>query len=423
MFRNIIWMGLSSAVRLGTNLLLFVLLARHLGPEEFGHYMYWYGITFLCTLLANYGLGNMLLKEIAQHPENVTDTLGESLCLRLMISAGIFLCVLGSSIMVDRPELLLLLLLAHILEAISDTFYVAYRAVGHYARESQIAACAASAQLAFVAVAIITNQNTGMIAFAHLVGKIVQLMLILPVSRQTFGKFALTKSVYTAYRLAIRARAYAIDNFLGSAFGNIDSIVLKAFSGMDIVGIYQSGMRIFQGGAQAAPILANVFLPEMAKQTFRKEKQSRIAVILQASFLTYGLIFGLALAYFPNQIVNFAFGENYKQLAALFPFFGFLFFMRFCAAAWGVILTATGHQGYRAKVAAIHLVFMLLVGSYFAYRIQAQGWLIASILANILLCILQMLRTIRMNLGASAAIGVSMISFGMLLFVPALLWN
>jgi O-antigen/teichoic acid export membrane protein len=306
-------------------------------------------------------------------------------------------------------------------EVISDTFYVAYRAIGHYARESQLAACAASTQLAFVTAAVITNQNTETIALVHLAGKIVQLILILPVSRRTFGKFLLIKSIYTAYKLAIRAKAYAIDNLLGSAFGNIDSIVLRAFSGIDVVGIYQSGMRIFQGGAQAAPILANVFLPEMAKQAFCEEKKSRTALFVQASFLTYGLIFGIVLAYFPDQIVDAILGESYKQLAVLLPFFGFLFFIRFFAAAWGIILTATGHQGYRAKMTAIQLMFMLSLGSYLASSLHAQGWLIALILANLLLGILYMGYAVRAGLGISAKFGMGAMLVGGVLFVPRLL--
>jgi O-antigen/teichoic acid export membrane protein len=422
MFRNIFWMGLSSAVRLGTGLILFVLIARRLGSEEFGHYMFWYSVTYLSALIANYGLSNMLLKEIAQHTERVTLILSESLSLRIMLSVSIFLCALGISIIVDRPELLLILLLAHLVENISETLYVVYRALGYFARESQLAACAAIAQLTLVIIAVITNQNAGVIASAHLAGKVVQLVLILPISKRTFGRFSL-QSAYTAFKLAIRSKAYAIDNILTSAFGNIDSVVLRALAGVDTVGIYQSGMRIFQGGIQVAPILSNVFLPEMARQALCQGKDPRIAIVLQTSFLTYGAIFGLILAYFSDQIVSLAFGESYGQLAALLPLFGLLFFLRFFVASWGVILTATGHQAYRAKSTAIHLVFMLFAGSYLAYGMQAQGWLIAAILANVLLGILLMVRTIRIGLKTSSVSSIIIAIFWGMFFVPLLFWR
>ncbi|MCL2160312.1 MAG: oligosaccharide flippase family protein [Betaproteobacteria bacterium] len=410
-------MGLSSVVRLGTGLILIVLIARHLGPEEFGHYMFWYGATFLCALLANFGLSTMLLKEIAQHPESVASTLGESLSLRLMLSAGILLCALGGSVTVDRPALLLTLLLAHLVEIVSETFYIAYRAVGYYARESQFAMCVAVVQLALVVTAVLTNQNTELIALVYLAGKVVQLSLILPLSRRIFGAFSL-QSVRATFRFAMRAKAYAIDHILGSLFGNIDSIMLRAHVGINTVGIYQSGMRIFQGGAQAAPILAYVFLPEIARQTLCEKKNPRIVFILQGTFLLYGVIFGLVLAYFPDQIVNLAFGENYKQLATLLPFFGLLFFIRFFTASWGVILTATGHQGYRAKATAIHWMLALTLGSYLTYNLNAYGWIIALTSASLLLGILFMIRTIHTSPGTSPVFSIGTLIAGGMLFVP-----
>jgi len=419
MLRNIFWMGLSSAVRLCTGLILFVLIARHLGPEEFGHYMFWYGATFLCALLANYGLSNMLLKEIAQHPERVANALGESLSLRITLSSGIFLLALGSSVLVDRADLLLLLLLVHLVEVASETFYVAYRAVGHYARESQLAACAAIAQLAFIVVAVNTNQEAGVIAFAHLAGKVVQLSLILPMSKRILGIFTL-QSIYTSFKLAMRTKAYAIDHILGSAFGNIDSVILRIYTSIDIVGIYQSGMRIFQGGSQAAPILGNVFLPAMARQAFFKGRSARTALILQISFLLYGISFGLVLAYFSDQIVELAFGKNYKQLTTLLPFFGLLFFIRFFVASWGVILTALGQQSYRAKVIAVYLCFLLIIGNYLSFVMQAQGWLIAAILANLLLGLLMMIRAIHIGFRSTTTLSLCALLLGCLLFVPAI---
>jgi O-antigen/teichoic acid export membrane protein len=196
--------------------------------------------------------------------------------------------------------------------------------------------------------------------------------------------------------------------------------VLRLFAGIDSVGIYQSGMRIFQGGAQAAPILANVFLPEMARKALEKNRDFRIAFIAQAAFVSYGIIFGLSLAYFPNQIVNLTFGKNYERLATLLPLFGFLFFIRFFASAWGVILIAEGFQEYRAKATAIHLVFVLILGSYLALSMQTKGWLVASILANLLLGVLLMLRVTRRGSRKSIMIGVCMLVLGGLLFVPIL---
>jgi O-antigen/teichoic acid export membrane protein len=208
---------------------------------------------------------------------------------------------------------------------------------------------------------------------------------------------------------------------MGSAFGNIDSIVLRAFAGIETVGVYQSGMRIFQGGAQAAPILANVFLPAMAKQAQTKEKHPHAASLLQAAFLGFGAIFGLALAYFSAPIVTLAFGSGYTRLIALMPLFGLLFFIRFFASAWGLMLTAAGQQAFRAKATAIHLLFLLALGLYLTGRLHAEGWLIALILANVLLGMLYMGRAMLFNLGGSITLSAVLTCTVILFFIPRLI--
>jgi O-antigen/teichoic acid export membrane protein len=416
MLRNIFWMGSSTTVRLGSSLLLFVLIARALGPEEFGHYMFWYTTTLLCSVIANYGLGHMLLKEIAQHPDDAANIVGQALSLRLILTAIILICAAIIAWLVDRPGLLFVFLFIHFNDILSETFYCAYRALGFYARETQLATTAAIAQLTLVALAVYTHQSTEVIALSHLTGRLVQLALILPTAGRTVGAFQLHSPI-TAFKLAICNKAYFFDGILVNTFGNIDNIVLRLYVGIDTIGIYQSGMRIFQGGLNAIPILSNVFLPIMARQALHSEKKTRAALALQITFLVFGAIFGLVLAYFSTLIIKL-FGENYSSLSALLPFFGLLFFIRFFAAGWGVILIAENQQAYRAISTAIHLMFTLTLGSYLTYEFHAKGWLITLILANILLGVLYMVRAIREGYAASARISVSAVVVVGLLFIP-----
>jgi len=416
MLRDVFWMGLSSVVRLGTGLALFVLIARHLGPEEFGHYMFWYTTTLLCSVIANYGLGNMLLKEIAQHPVNAANILGQVLSLRLILFTIILMCTIIAATLVDRPDMLLMFLFAHFFDILAETFYAAYRSLGHYAYETRLATVAAVEQLALVAFAVFAHQTTGIVAFAYLAGRIFQMIPILLSAKRTMGAFPL-HSPRTAFKLAMHTKAYALDALFVSTFGNIDNIILRFFTGVDTVGIYQSGMRVFQGGWKAVPILSNVFLPTMARQIPYKEKKIQTAFALQITFLVFGITFGLAMAYFPEYITKL-FGESYSSLTALLPFFGLLFLVRYFIAGWGNILVAENQQTYRAMSTGIHLLVILTLGSYLTYEFNVQGWLVTLILANLLLGILYMIRAVRLGYTASAKISLTAVIAGGLLFIP-----
>ena len=413
-------MGVSTATRLGSGFLLFVLIARHLGPAEFGHYMFWFSATYLCALLANFGLSNMLLKEMSQRPNEVRQYLATGLVLRLSISGVLLSGAFISAFFVDRPDLLLLLLCANFVEVIADTYFVGYRATGHYANEARIATLLALIQFALVGGVVYAGQNASAIAFAFLCGRILQLVAIRQASKAIFGKIRLPK-IDAGLVLAKRAAAYAVDFAFGNFFGNIDSVVLRLLVGVEAVGLFQSGMRLFQGGAQAAPILANVFLPAVARAATDGSDSSRAAKSLQLVFLGFGAFFGLGLSCFADKVVSLAFGADYAALSGLLPWFGLLFFVRFFAASWGLILTANGHQSYRARATAVHLVVMLALGFGLTPSQGLSGWIIAMVLANALLGLLYMIRAISQGVASSSPLMAGATLVGCLLFIPRLI--
>lgn len=417
---NVFWMALSTVTRLGVGFVQFALIARHLGPAEFGHYMFWFGVTYLCALLPNFGLSNMLLKEVAQRPGDADELLGEALSLRVFFAAAVLLIGCISAFWVDRPYLVLLLLVANLLEVVSETFYVAYRATGHYSREARLASIAALIQLALVSGAIYAEQPTTVVAFAFLGGRLAQLLIIVRASRPAFGRTTLN-GFRRVFALARRATAYAIDFALSNLFGNIDSIALRIFVGVEAVGLFQSGMRIFQGGGQAASILANVFLPSLARAAANNDAANKSTARLQIVFLAFGASFGLVLTYFSQEIVTLAFGAQYSALAGLLPMFGLLFFVRFFAASWGLILTARGHQSYRARATAIHLIIALLLGIVLTPNYGVEGRLIALLISNVLLALLYMIRVIRQGAATSSFLVTGAALVGCALFFPRLL--
>ena len=98
-----------------------------------------------------------------------------------------------------------------------------------------------------------------------------------------------------------------------------------------------------------------------------------------------GAAFGLALAIGADSIVHLLFGDQFAGLAALLPWFGLLFFVRFFAAAYGVLLTAAGKQTLRAQANLTHWILILAVAWVLVPRLGNLGWLLALTIGNVLL--------------------------------------
>lgn len=412
-------MGLSTLARVGSGVLVFVLIARVLGPENFGRYMFWFSATYLVSLLANFGLGNLLLREIGRDNSILGTLTAEALKARLMISSALLTGAALLSPLVDSPTLFIVLLFANLLESIAETFFVAYRANGMYSKEASLVTSMAVLQLAVVSLAALIFNSANAVALAYCSTRIVQLAAIQFALKTTLGTLPYA-SATNALHLLKRSWSYALDFALGNLFGHIDSLILRAYVGVSAVGLYQGGMRLFQGCAQLAPILANVFLPSAARNALSETGKQQSAEKIQIAFIACGISIGLVLTYGAEFIVSLLYGKSFSGLAKLLPLFGLLFFVRFFAASWGLILTAHGHQQFRATSTSLHLVFALILAILWMPTHGVAGWLWALIFANLLLALIYMVGAIRLK-AVDISLKVSATALiGCLAFLPQL---
>jgi O-antigen/teichoic acid export membrane protein len=192
------------------------------------------------------------------------------------------------------------------------------------------------------------------------------------------------------------AMAYAVDFALQSLFGQIDSVVLNYFVDPVAVGLHQAGMRLVLGGAQAANVLANVFIPRLSAVHGDHQQRQKEGQRLQLAFLVMGIGFGLFLTVLAEPITHLLFGAAFSSLAALLPWFGLLFFVRFLASSFGIMLTSAGLQGLRAKANVFHWLLILGVAWKAVPMYGNTGWLLALIVGNLALALVYFGASVRL---------------------------
>jgi PST family polysaccharide transporter len=88
-----LWQVAERATRTGLGFLLSVVIARVLGPSDFGLYSYALATVAIFAFLGQAGIDALLLRELVRAPERAPHTIGEGLALRL---AGALLAGLAS---------------------------------------------------------------------------------------------------------------------------------------------------------------------------------------------------------------------------------------------------------------------------------------------------------------------------------------
>ncbi|NRR31609.1 oligosaccharide flippase family protein [Oxalobacteraceae bacterium] len=409
--KNVLFMGASTAVRLVFGLLTFALMARLLGPNAFGLFMFWLSVAGLLCMLANYGFTPFVLREIGARPEQARTVMGEVLSAKFLVSALLFGGTLLSLWWIEAAVrwVFLALMAALLADSMTDFLNVGYRATNRYAAETRIATVAAALQFGVV-IGAVWYVPTVLAAALAFFGSRLLVLLMTWSSQSSYFAGLRPAPLARAWARLREALAYALDFALQSLFGQIDSVVLGLFLSPLAVGLHQAGMRLVLGGSQASNVLANVFIPRLAAVTGDPVLRQREGQRLQSVFLAMGLGFGMVLALGAKPITALLFGPGFAALAPLLPWFGLLFFVRFLASSFGIMLTSAGQQGFRAKANVGHWLLILGAAALLVPRYGNQGWLIAMTLGNFALAMAYLaasLRLVRPTLanGALTALG------------------
>lgn len=416
--KNILLMGFATAVRLVAGLLTFSVVARLLGPASFGVLMLWFSVSALLSLITNFGLTTYVLREIGADPASAEVIINEGLTGKLLLSALVFTAALLAAwgFGIECKQVFIFLLAASVADTFIEFLNAGLRARNRFDIETRLATLTSLTHGAIVITAVWAHPTVEVAATAYALSRLVALALTVPTVSRHFAapKLAGLGNSLTRLRKAV---VYAIDFGFQSLFGQVDSVVLNFFLGPVAVGLYQAGMRVYQGGSAAVQVLANVFLPRVASKANQADAFGQESGRIQLAFLSFGALFGLAMAFFSDLIVQILFGPTYLDLAKLFPLFGLLFFVRFAAAAWGVVLTAAGEQRYRTYATVTHWVLIAGAALILIPVMGVAGWLASVILGNVLLGTLYAFRAAArvaspwMTMGVTALCGAAFVPF------------
>ena len=100
---NALWMLLAEVAGKGATLVFFVIVARALGPKEFGYFTFAISFVPLFLIFANWGLDSAFVREVARDRERVSELFASGLVLLSGLgAAGLLLSFGVALLLVDR---------------------------------------------------------------------------------------------------------------------------------------------------------------------------------------------------------------------------------------------------------------------------------------------------------------------------------
>ena len=420
--RNTLFMAVTTATKMLSGIFVFVIMARVLGPHDFGMVVYSFTLASIFVLLVDYGFSQQLLRDIGAAPTAIDQLMGRVLLAKIALSvAMLIICAMYLFFFpkdTATETVFLLLLASTLLASFSEFLNVGFRGVGQFKRETNIATLGALIHFLLLTAVLIIKADVYWVSYAFIVSRIIYLYI----SWQAYHKYIGSIHIEAEKQLIVKTLKsgfpYAADAGFTNFFQQIDTIIVNHYLGLAGVGLYQAATRWLQGAMQFAPVLANVYLPTLAANTVNTEVNNKLAKKINLQMLAIGscgwLIFLFAGSYFSNLI----YGEKYQSISNLWPFIGLLLLVRYIAASQGVILIAYGKQKIRVFVQVISLCVFVISSILLIQHLQLVGMLLSLILTFITTYTMYMYNLIRFKspTGYTSASAV----FTLILFVIAI---
>lgn len=364
------WLFADKIVRMGVGLFVTIIVARYLGPKEFGIYNYALAFVALFSAIAALGLDGIVVRNVIRDPSCKEETLGSAFVLKLV--GGIVTILLTSgTIFVLRPDDSLTQWMVEIIAL--GTIFQAFDTIDFWF-QSQIQSkyTVYAKNIAFLSISmvkvVLVIIKAPLIAFAWaglleiVLGSI---GLVITYKMKGYSLFNWNIKLSRAQSLLKDSWPLILSGIVIMIYMRIDQIMLGEMLGDDEVGIYSAAVRLSEVWYFIpTAIVASVF-PSIIEAR-ENDRRSYIDRIQKLYVIMTLIAFSIALptTFLSNKIINFLYGDNFNQAISVLTIHIWAGVFVFLGVASGQFLLAENYTKiafYRTLVGALFNILLNLI--------------------------------------------------------------
>jgi O-antigen/teichoic acid export membrane protein len=369
-----------SIIGSGLNVILlgayFVVLARALGPKEYGAFAAVLALSRIFSFFASWGYGNILIKNVSRDPSKFQAYWG--ICLLIILIGGLSLTLVVLAI--SKVMLHLSISVAAIVFiSFSDLIFAgilalsqqAYLSFDNMLRYMQLQSGASAFRLAGAIFMMVTVREPSVLSWSilYLITGIIPSIFGLALVNKELGRYIFGMKIVKAEIL--EGFYFSVSQSSQTVYNDIDKTLLASMASLEVAGLYTAAYRFID--FTFTPIngllissYANFF--RHGWDGVRGSLNWAKKIILWAG--AYGLLAAIGL-YFIAGLLPFFLGSAYNETAVILRWLAPIIIFKSVELLIANILTGSGHQGVRTSIQLILALVNFLVT---IWLIQLYGW-------------------------------------------------
>jgi len=344
--QNSFFRAIIEAAKLLSGVVLVIILARLLGPSEYGRLSFVLALVTFFSVWVNLGLPLTFVREGAQKEDFLRENLTTGLTLQ-GIASLILLLVLGISyqlIPAIRGDVFLLLatLIYTTFSVVTNFLYSYFQAVQRMHIEAVAVLIQNILTLVIVLVALALRGTAEIAMFGYAIAAVLSLGFTAILIKKYLFSWLWRVDLKKGKDILAKSWPLMTSLAFGAVYHSLDTIMLRFFKGDIDVGIYSAQYRVIFtfyvfGGwyvFSLLPVLASSFIS--AREQFKGLLERSVQHMTGFAFL-----FGLGVTYFAYPIVKALYGQNYLEGVPILQ-----------VLIWSTMISLVGTMFYHSLIVA-----------------------------------------------------------------------
>jgi O-antigen/teichoic acid export membrane protein len=340
---NIAWLMGDKGINLGLALCIGILLARYLGPEDFGTYNYALALVSIFSVFSSLGLNGIVVRDLVEFPHQEYEILGTSFILRLtgsLFSIGL-IALMVSLFMPNESRILPLILLLSIANIVSAfqtvSFYFEANVISKYVVKAS--SISQACYFGLIALLIFFQASLIMIAFASVLQSFLTSFLVVYLYLRQKKKLSNWSFSWIRSKSLLSRSFPLILSSLGAIiYLKIDQVMLGQMTSASEVGIYSVAVRFSEVWYIFPNLIVASYFPSLLKSKERnyKEYTSRLQKMYDMLAVS-ALIIAVSVTMVSYPLITLLYGDVYKGSAVILSIHiwaSIFIFMRSLLSKW-----------------------------------------------------------------------------------------
>jgi len=375
--------------------LLLIYIARFLGEAEFGIYSFAVSFTSLFIVLADIGISQLIIREIARDKKRTNEFIINASILKIILSSitlGLIALIIN---LMNYPYFVIYIVYLFGIYTILSSFSQMLMSVFQAFEKMEYFAAITSIEkiiiISFGLYALFLGYGLTTLAYVYVFSSIITFFISLFVFLKKFVKLNSlnTQKINLSLWKTLTADAapFGFNTLFGMLFFKIDTVLLSFLKNDIAVGVYNAAYNpLLALGTVLTGMTVNAIYPVMSKKFTQSELSIGVFTTLSSKYMfILGIPISMGCLILANRFIELFYGNQFNNAVLSFQILALFMPLRLVSSITGTHLTSINKQEIRTFIVFLSSIFNIILNLLLIPYFSFIGASIATVISEIFL--------------------------------------